>query len=90
MNEVSFYSSNSDTVWDFIGGHVVVRQPLSLVPRLDAAGYLHQLLPEFLHGCLHWLLCEVLIRIHAQVQLQGEREDGSFSPEAHYKEKKQK
>lgn len=77
------YSSNSHTVWDFVRGHVVVRQPLSLVPPLDGAGYLCQLLPELLHGLLHWLLYEVLIRIHAQVQLRGERGDTSLCLEAH-------
>lgn len=76
------YSSNSHTVWDFVRGHVVVRQPLSLVPPLDGAGYLCQLLPELLHGLLHWLLYEVLIRIHAQVQLRGERGDTSLCLEA--------
>lgn len=83
-----FYSSNSDTVWDLVGGHVVVRQLLSFVSLLDGVGYLCQLLPELLHGRLHWLLYEVLIRIHAQVQLWRERADGSFSLEAHRKEKK--
>lgn len=67
--EVFFFSSNGDTVWDFVRRHVVVRQLLSLVPPLDGASYLCQLLPELLHGLLHWLLYEVLIRIHAQVQL---------------------
>lgn len=67
------HSLNSNAVWDLVGGHVVVRQLLSLVPPLDGAGYLCQLLPELLHGFLHWLLYEVLIRIHAQVQLQAER-----------------
>ncbi len=82
------YSSNSDTVWDFVRRHVVVWQLLSFVPLLDGAGYFCQLLPKLLHRRLHWLLYEVLIRIHAQVQLQGERGDGSFSLQAHCRGKK--
>lgn len=73
---------NSNTVWDFVRGHVVVRQLLSLVPPLDGACYLCQLLPELLHGCLHWLLYEVLVRIHAQIQLPAERGYRSSSMEA--------
>lgn len=65
---------NSDTVGDFVGGHVVVGQIFALVPPVDDAAYLRQLLPELCHGVLHWLLDEVLIGIHAQVELQTQRE----------------
>lgn len=69
-----FHSSHSDAVWNLVGGHVVVGQVLPLVPRLDGAGDLRQLLPELLHGVLDWLLYEVLFRIHTQVELQEARE----------------
>jgi len=85
-----FYSSNSNTVWDFVRGHVVVRQLLFLVPPPDGAAYLCQLLPELLHGLFDRLLYEVFIRIHAQEQLQGERQNRSFSPELHCKLKEKK
>ena len=71
----ALHSLNSNTIWDLVRGHVVVRQLLPLVPLLDGAAYLCQLLPELLHGFLHWLLYEVLIRIHAQEQLRAEREE---------------
>lgn len=73
---------NSDTVGDFVGGHVVVGQIFALVPPLDDAGYLRQLLPELFHGVLHWLLDEVLIGIHAQVELQAQRETTRVSQPA--------
>lgn len=83
----AFHSLNSNTIWDFVRGHVVVRQLLSHVPLLDGAAYLCQPLPELLHGCLYWLLYEVLIRIHAQEQLRAERGDRSISREVHCGEK---
>lgn len=81
-----FHSSNRNTVRDFVRRHVIVRQLLPVIPHLDDARYLCQLLPELHHGLLHWLLCEVLVRIHAQVKLQEEREDRSFGLEANYRD----
>lgn len=62
----TYIFSNSNTVWDFVGGHVVVRKLLSLIPPLDRGADLLKLPPEPFHGCLHRLLNEVFIRIHAQ------------------------
>lgn len=73
-----FHSSDSDAVGNLVGGHVVVGQVLSFVSCLDGAGYLRQLLPELLHGILDWLLCEVRVGIHAQVELHEYRRHGPF------------